>query len=473
MSDDPKTSSGFLPSALRYLIPASLLAGLLLRVVCTTDMEWKEDEYYNFVQSQLMIGAGHGAGHPWPWVGMPSGVFLANPGMSIWVFAGLARVLLAGARALGLDASGGSGMPVGPVQLARGVAVFAWLGIALLIPLSLRFARDGEREPWLWAFVLAMVNPFAIFYQRKLWPEPFLPFFCVLILMGWWRRDGFLGALVWGLAGALVGQIHMSGFFLAFGLFAWTALAGLLGKDPRRPRWSGWLAGSCLGALPLLPWLAYLRSHPTGQPMTTGLSEILQFKFWTFWVTDPLGLVLTNPLGLHRGNSILLQLSDFARYPLIAGHATYLCAAAHLVALYAAVTLLGGAAWRLIRREAASGLRRWPETALAVNAALWGFGIALTLTGVNIRRYYMMIAFPLDFVWLAGLALSDPRLPRARRRLAALWVAELLISTLFVSYVHLNQGSLQGDYGEAYHVQRERHLRQSGELWPDLKLISR
>lgn len=465
------------PACLRYLIPASLLAGAILRLIYTSDMEWKEDEYYNYVQSQAI-----GGGHPWPWVGMPSGVYLANPGMSIWVFVWMARIVALGARFLGLDASGGSGMPVGPLQLARGVSAFAWLGIALLIPLSAQggpIARPAEREPWLWAVALAMVNPFEVFYQRKLWPEPFLPLFCVLLLMGWWRRDGFRGALLWGFVGALLGQIHMSGFFLAFGLFSWTALTSFFGGDPRKPRWSGWLLGSCLGTLPLLPWLAYLLSHPTGEPMTTGLSEILQFKFWVFWVTDPLGLVLTNPLGLHRGNSILSQLSDFIRYPLIAGRATYLCAAAHLAALLAAVLILGGAAWRMSRRLARRMARREPgtprrrsaETALAVSAALWGFGIALTLTGVNIRRYYMMVAFPLPFVWLAGLALSGPSRPRARRLLAVLWGAELLISTLFVHYIHVNQGSRQGDYGDAYHLQQERQLRRSGDRWPDLRLF--
>ena len=299
-----------------------------------------------------------------------------------------------------------------------------------------------------------MVNPFAVFYQRKLWPEPFLPFFSMLTLMGWWRRETRSGAATWGLVGAVLGQIHMSGFFYAAALFLFTLLFDTRATPRRQTRWGAWLVGSLVGSAPLLPWIVYLLAHPTGGRMTTGWSEISQLKFWQFWVTDPLGLVLTNPLGLHRGDSILAQLSDFARYPVLFGHPTYLCAAAHGV-------VLASALWILIRRPRLRPRTPLTQTALATAAALIGFGVLMTLTGVNIRRYYMMVSFPFEFVWLASLALSDAASRRARLALPALWCGELLIAACFVGYVHVHGGAPDGDYGEAYHVQQERHLRRN------------
>ena len=132
-------------------------AGLLLRVLFVEDMEYKEDEEYNFIQTQMI-----GVTHPWPWHGMNSGVYLANPGMSIWVFAILAKLFRIHE----------------PTALAHAVQGVAWLGICLIIPFAYRWIQDRqERQLWLWAYALAMVNPFLILYQRKLWPEPFLPFF--------------------------------------------------------------------------------------------------------------------------------------------------------------------------------------------------------------------------------------------------------------------------------------------------------
>src|ERR1700733_1046568 len=197
----------------------ALIAGALLRLLYVNDMEYKEDEEYNFTQSQL-IGT---AQQPWPWYGIPSGVYLVNPGMSIWVFTALAKVF-------GLHQ---------PTSLAHAVQLFALLGICLVIPFTLRFVADEERRDWLWAYALAMVNPFLILYQRKLWPEPFLPFFTMLTLMGWWKRTQRWGAFLWGFVGAWLGQIHMSGFFFSFALFLWTAVF-----DRKSSLWKYWFVGS-------------------------------------------------------------------------------------------------------------------------------------------------------------------------------------------------------------------------------------
>lgn len=419
----------------------ALLAGAILRLSFVNDMEYKEDEQINFTQSQ--VAGSLLSSSPWPAVGMPSGVYLSNPGMSVWVFTLLARLSHAST----------------PTALAHALQIFSILGIFLIIPFAFWLIKDlKEREVWLWACALAFVNPFAVFYERKLWPEPFLPFFIMLMLMAWWRRNKLLGAFFWGLIGAWLGQIHMSGFFMAFGLFLWTLLfeRKIASSIRIRTNWLGWLGGSFLGALPLIPWFLYIREHPQPGQMFSGLNMLLQFKFWAFWISDPLGLHLGNPLGLLRGESNFAQLSDFIRYPLIAGHATYLCGFSH-----AAIVGIAGIAIMLVFRLCTNPLklslnnllRNTNQTILARNAALWGFGLTLTLTTVNIRRYYLITSFPFEFIWLVQL-FDISMTPRLRNKLlAALWVLELFISATFVGYIHVNEGSLQGDYGPAYHVQ--------------------
>ena len=444
------------------------ICGLVLRVIYTEDMEYKEDEEYNFIQSQKI-----GTTDPWPWFGIPSGVYLVNPGMSIWVFAGLAKLFHAHT----------------PLELAHAVQIFALLGMTLVIPFAQRFVEPESRKYWNWALALSLVNPFLMLYQRKLWPEPFLPFFTMLTLMGWWRRSSTLGAILWGMVGAWLGQIHMSGFFFSGALFLWTFLFGKhvtvpsskanLAKMAKTPRlgakanskvnskskkknlsapikWKAWFFGSVLGSLPLIPWFIYVIQHPLSQSMTQGWKEIIQFKYWTFWLTNPLGLHLGNPLGLLRGPSQWDQISDFVRYPLIEGQATYINGLAHLGAAVVAI-------WILIR-GVRSFYKRWQNqkrlsplvigtesnTAFVQNSILIGCGLLLTLTGVMIRRYYMAVTYPLEFIFLARMAGPDTK--TGQRLLGALWLCELIISANFVGYIHVNQGSVWGDYGKAYHL---------------------
>jgi hypothetical protein len=278
----------------------------------------------------------------------------------------------------------------------------------------------------------------------------------MLMLMGWWKRETRLGAFTWGLIGACLGQIHMSGFFFAAGFFVCTLLLPSAQTPRGKVRWAAWFGGSVLGALPLIPWLGYLLEHPTHEAITKGWTEIIQAKFWVFWISNPLGLHLGNPLGLLRGQSTWAQISDFVRYPVLDGHATYLNGVAHLTTLVAGVTLF----FFGIRRALTGRFRLTrPRTQLelALISAVFGFGILLTLSGVNIRRYYTLVVFPLEFVWLTSLAWNWAAESASRARiatgiLATLWVSEWVMSACLVGYVHVNEGATQGDYGDAYHV---------------------
>jgi hypothetical protein len=415
-------------------IALSLVAGILLRVLYIEDMEYKEDERLFFEGSQR---------GDWPWTGMPTGVYILNPGMTQWIFKVLA--LATGAR--------------DPISLVHAVQAFALLGSAMILPFALRVIRDpAEREPWLWAFVLGMVNPLNVVYQRKLWPFACQLPLTMLIVIGWMKRSSFGWAFVWGLAGALIGQIHMSGFFLAGGVVLWTLLFGR--RFTEATNWKGWFAGSVLGALPLIPWAMIVMNQRIEHTISGGWSNRLEAKYWVFWLTNPLGLHVGNTVGLLRGNAHLEQLSDFARYPLVGGSPTYLVGLAHGLMAFLALWALGTAVVRtLLRLKRGTLVTAFlgnfvdgSRTSFLIGASGIASGALLTATAVNIRRYYAYVSFPLDHVFLARLALKGPRIGpiTPQRMLVLLWFCQLLVSASFVGYIHLNQGATQGDYGPAF-----------------------
>ena len=42
-----------------------------------------------------------------------------------------------------------------------------------------------------------------------------LPLFSLAMLAGWWHRRRRWGAFLWGIAGTLLGQVHLTGFVFA------------------------------------------------------------------------------------------------------------------------------------------------------------------------------------------------------------------------------------------------------------------
>lgn len=412
----------------KLAITAALLTGALLRLLNPADMEWKGDEHSMF---DSLLGVGKT--EPWPWLGMPSGVLIRNPGMSVWVFLALGKLF----------------QVTSPPSLAQAVMWLNTGALALLGFFALKLARSDEREPWLWATCLAAVNPLLVLYQRKIWAQSTLALFSMLFIVSWTRRSRWFGAFFWGLTGACLGQIHMSGFFFAFGFLLWSLLPAL---DPAKVRWSAWFLGSLLGALPLLPWLQHLLTVRTGQPMFFGWNEAIQLKFWVFWITDPLGLHLGNTLGVQNGNGIWAQIRDFLPYPLLPGNSpTYLVAVAHLTILVCGGFILLRGLLRIRKRESKSS-----ETRALIGGALLSYGLCLTLSTVVVHRYYLLVTFPLEGLWLAHWALQPgPGLALSRRSLAAIVIAQCVVSGAFLQYIHLNGGSARGDYGVSYRHQLE------------------
>lgn len=395
-------------------------------------MEWKEDEQYHYTAAMEILRTGH-----WPWVGINSGVYIANPGLSIWVFAALAWL---------------SGVTT-PTGLAQAVQVLSILGLGWVAAVGYaNLEKERSRELWLWALLLALVNPFLIWMHRKLWPQGFLPFWIGWMLLGYWNRRSRFGAALWGFFGATLGQVHMAGFFVAAALAAWEVLFRSA-SERRASRWGWWVAASTVGALPLIPWLIHLRTQYLAGPVTLGLREFTQLKFWNFWFTDPTGLHLGNTLGVTLGNSQWVQIREFLTYP----YSTYLSALAHAALLGATLVLwiqaLRSHAHLLKRKATWIGTLGNDDTLFLQNAQLLGSGLLMVLPTFMIRRYYMAATYPWEFIFLARIAFLGRSEQAARRWLTVLFVGQLLVSTFFVHYLWVNDGAPRGDYGVSYRAQ--------------------
>jgi 4-amino-4-deoxy-L-arabinose transferase-like glycosyltransferase len=425
-------------------IVLALLAGATLRLIWPADIEYKADEAWTYQHS-------HDA--ELPWLGMPSSVDIPNPGMSLWVFVLLQRI------------SGAADPPA----LAQAIQLLNVTALVLLVGFAFLHVPRGEREAWLWAAALVAVNPLAVLFHRKIWPPCVLPPLTLAMLYGWWYRQRRGLAFMWGLLGVCLGQIHMAGFFFAGGFVLWALLFDRPWSE--RVAWRSWLLGSLLGALPMLPWLVHLLAQPNERPINPHRwVHAFELKFWVRWCTESFGLGINYTFGPY--------FRDFLRYPLLGGRPTYLVAVLHCFAAGVAMLLILRAAtqlWRERRRWGALWIGRDSATAFTQNAAFWGFGLLLTLSCFSIHRHYMIVLFPLEFLWVARLALGaegrtgsvscrvraaqdpaasasgSPRLGRAL--LLSLCLAQFLLSAHMLAFIHSRQNFADTEYGVPYGAQ--------------------
>ena len=64
----------------------------------------------------------------------------------------------------------------------------------------------------------------------------------------------------------LIGQVHLSGWFVAAGLALGTVVAEYRGILPRSRYWHLWLFGSVLGLISALPWARPCQGRPSPWP---------------------------------------------------------------------------------------------------------------------------------------------------------------------------------------------------------------
>ncbi len=406
-----------------YLWMIPLLCGIVLRLVWVSDMEYKYDESFMFHQSQVA-----GATEPFPWVGMPSGVQLRNPGLSIWIFIGLARLFH-------LDT---------PESLTMAVRSLAAISLLFLFGFGFLHRESTEsRKVWLWTAALASVNVFSVLFSRKIWAQDMLPIFCVSFLFSWWYRRRRFGAFGWGLVGALLGQIHMSGFFYAGAFAAFTYFF-----SRKSLQWKYWLLGSVLGALPLIPWLFYLAQalHQAGSDHKRTWeflwNRVGMLAFFKDWLLD------SSALGV--GYSLGDRDREFYSSPFIFGRATYGVALA--TAVTAGTSVLGILKWfkgfkiSQIYMQISSD-----DDALAIASSFLGMGLLITISNILVYRHYLIVTFPFEFLFL--VLLIRKTLKKSDLWLSAIWVAHVLITISFLVFLHTNCGAKEGDYGVAYRCQ--------------------
>ncbi len=373
-----------------------------------------------------------GVSEPWPALGMPSGAGgVRNPGLSVWVFVGLAKIT-------------GVTTPVGLARVVQGVNCLALVALGIF---ALRFA-GAERRIWLWALNLAALSPTAILLQRKIWAQSVLPLICVLMLMAWWRRGTFFGAFGWAGLCLLAAQIHMTGFFVFGALMLWTLLFRRESVHGR-----GLAVGVIIGGLTLVPWLraTWFDGHAAGA--APQLWHVFSGEFWRLWATEGFGLGLRENFGTDW--------LPMMRGPVWRGHETWLVGAAEMGLLGILAWFLGLAVAELWRerghwRTGLSGLGAGAsESAFLRNALMIGYGVLLSLPDFNLFRHYLLITFPLAYVWLAALALQRGARWAAvnEKLLLAALVLNLFVALQVFAFLRESGGSPGDDFGVSWRAQ--------------------
>jgi hypothetical protein len=376
--------------------------GSIFRVLWPLDFEWKYDEKW-MLQNAIEIADGRA---PWPWIGMPSGAGVQNPGASIWPFALLAHV----ART-----------PLTMTFAIMLLNVIALWGFALWVKNAW---PPEDRERGLWGIALFAVSPLPVLFARKIWAQDLLPVLLVPWLWAHTKRKHFGAAFAWGLLGAMLGQIHMSGFFAAAALVLATFIV-----DRKGTRWLGWLLGSGVAALPLLPWIRFVAS-PAANHVSGGYSLSLIF-FWD---------ALLNAFGLRLRYSLKHDFMSYLSGPKLFGTASYLVAAAHIALLL----LVFVGTWLAIRH------RVWLKlpTLLQIHAiSILGCGLMLHGLGVKFHPHYLIVLSPLLQVFTAWVF--------SLRARWLWWLCSLqcFVTITFLWFIHVNGGAPHGDYGIAYRAQ--------------------
>jgi hypothetical protein len=402
----------------------AILLGAFLRTIWGDDIEYKDDERFTFEHSQAI-----GASDPWPWTGMPMSLGPPNPGLSVWVFSGLARISGAG----------------DPPALARAVQLTNIAALLLLLVFVCRVVPPAEREAWFWAIALVSVSAMPVILQRKIWPPSILPLFTLAMVFGWWYRARPWGALLWGVAGALIAQIHVPSGLFSVSFAVWTALF-----QRRSAAWRFWFLGSLLAALPALPWAWKLLTwHGPFSP--SGAVNLIIPRFWGIWMEQSAGLGLEN--------SLSSEFWQFLSWPSLGGHPLY----GMLVLNLALAGTALAAGWPELRWALTAGrglghrlIGRGSATDFAVAAALWGFGILLTLLTMRpFHHNYLIVLFFFPWLWLSVVILRGHGENRARARmfLLILCIGQALNTASFLVYVHQKQ-VIDGEYGATWRSQQ-------------------
>jgi hypothetical protein len=411
-------------------------------------MEWKKDEQWSYRMSQEV-----GRTRPWPWVGMPTSLGFPNPGLSVWVFVPIGR------------------MAHRPTSMARVIVLLNMVGLIGFAGAVRAYLPPREREPWLWGLALQAVSPFAIRLSRKIWPPSLLTPLLLLLWISHQHRQSRWGAFTWGLVGAVIGQVHLSGWFVAMGLGLGTVVAERRRILQRSRYWHIWLLGTVLGLISALPWARALPGSTTSRPAGhVAMSIKSRFLGHCYGLAATASGVLPFAvLGLGRDTP------DFDAGPIVNGIPTHVPG---LLRLFIVLAVVARIVVRLIEAIVAPGLR-WAPRMIVHGAGrrrddasastkpahagreyastpfyLWcalaiPTVVFLLTTNVYFYHYYFVLC-PFLFVLIAVFMLPW------RRVLLGLVIAQAVMSSAFLGYIHQKGGPVRGEYGSSYARQGNR-----------------
>lgn len=365
-------------------------------------MEWKADEKLMF---EL---AGNGLHtKQLPEIGMPSGGGLPNAGFSVWPFI-FFRLL--------------SSNPLISMLL---VALSNVLAILIFIR-CIKLAFKKDTDIYLAGILSFGVSLLPVIFSRKIWAQDLMPLFIALI---WYcyllTNKNIIYAFFAGLTGALSGQLHLSGFYYAAGLF----IATFCFKKFRLKQWISMLAGFIAGLVPAVGWLNAVFHN---QGSVASISNLLKFEFWLHAVSDPPGINARYSLGekttdfLVFGNSWLPAL---------------------IVFLIGIIVLWGLGKFFIKRHYRAFSTQN--EYLFVFMAFVLIPGLLMTISGIPVRSHYLIGASP--FLCMCFVVIINKLGFNYVKGYIAL---QALLTMLFLCYVHTRQ-HVGGDYGETYNCQKE------------------
>jgi hypothetical protein len=397
-----------------------ILSGVILRLIWTEDMEWKADEQWMFEHAQAAMKSGN-----WDTIGMESSGGIVNPGLGVWMFTIFSFFC---------------STSVGMARCVEVINVLVLLGFVLF---AIKRTTNYERNIWLWGFALASVSPLAVLFSRKIWEQDVIVLFSFLTIIGNAYRTKRLGAFTWGIAGAMAGQVHMSGFFYALGIIVFTMIYDAVTKTKTTYWW--WITGSIVGGIGLIPWLDFILIHP--QPKGLHWSHLFQFSFYIYWFIDAHGLNIMY--------SMRSAFWEMIKMPYIFGIPLYLLGFIHLfLAAVGVLTIkriyhyvkdkIMHLKTKELMKDYISNLSLSEFYLLCI---LIGLGVFLNFSGVITFQHYLIVAFPFSYLFLAKVLMPYKRL------LIVVITAQLIITVSFLIFVHIHNGITNGDYGKTFKSQ--------------------
>ena len=390
------------------IIVFGILVAIVLRLLFLSDMEWKWDEKWMWIHS---LDWSHR--NVLPEVGVMSGGGIVNTGVSTWPFIAMQY------------------LNIGPVDMVLGVSLLNILAIFVFYH-SLKSWNPKWNNIILLGIILASTHVLHIVYSRKIWAQDLLPFFTCFSFWGFVNRKQLLGVVVWALSLCLAGQVHMSGFYLAAGMFF--AAIWYDGGFKKAQFWLYKFAGTCvLSIVPSIPWVLYVLHN--SKTSSASLLGIIKLEYLIRFVSDTVGINIFYSLG-H-------DMKEFFKEPIL-GFSSYFMFVCLLVT---AIIFLYVLILVFVKKEIRNIVWLDRESKFIFLAYMFLPFVLFTLSGIPVRDHYFIVAFPMIQI-LFTLLLSKINI----KMVYLVILLQSIISIQFIYFVH-KKDVIQGDYGKPFSKQ--------------------